>query len=202
MISSKTFIYCLCDPITHIPKYVGKSNDPARRLECGHMAEKGNTKKLTWLKSLRNRNLKAEVEIIDEVNVCEWQFWEQYYISLYKSWGFDLKNGDNGGLGRTRNTKEIREKISLGVKNSRPANFKPWNYGKIKTTIEKEKMFEQNPNKKEVEQLDIITGQVLACYPSLSKAAVTIGIKNYSQISNSIKNNSLCKGYKWQFKNK
>lgn len=35
--------------------------------------------------------------VIDEVSKSEWQFWEKYYISLYKSWGIKLVNLTDGG---------------------------------------------------------------------------------------------------------
>jgi hypothetical protein len=40
--------------------------------------------------------------IIDIVNEDEWKFWEEHYISLFKSWGFDLENKNNGGGGPPR----------------------------------------------------------------------------------------------------
>lgn len=39
------------------------------------------------------------MEILDTVNVCDWQFWEIHYISLMKSFGFNLTNHTNGGGG-------------------------------------------------------------------------------------------------------
>lgn len=56
---------------------------------------------------------------IDEVYDTEWQFWEKYYISLYKSWGFQLTNQNGGGGGATKYTQEQSKKISekkLGMK--------------------------------------------------------------------------------------
>lgn len=56
---------------------------------------------------------------IDEVIDDEWKFWEKYYISLFKSWGFMLSNQNDGGGGATRYTIEQCEKISkrkLGMK--------------------------------------------------------------------------------------
>lgn len=41
--------------------------------------------------------LKPIIEIIDEVPVSEWEFWEIYWISQFKTWGFDLTNGTEGG---------------------------------------------------------------------------------------------------------
>lgn len=97
------YIYLLIDPRNCFVKYVGQSLDAEKRYQS-HISyfPKKNTKKSSWIKSLKKKGLKPILEIIDEVSESEWQFWEQHYISLYKSWGFNLTNGDNGGRGRER----------------------------------------------------------------------------------------------------
>lgn len=110
-----TYIYCLIDPISNNVRYIGKSNNPEIRFKY-HLYEKGNTHKINWINYLKEKNLKPVLEIIDCVNNKEWEFWEQHYICLYKSWNFKLVNGDNGGLGSTRLTKETRDKISKANK--------------------------------------------------------------------------------------
>jgi len=47
------------------------------------------------------------LEIIDEVLTEEWRYWEEFYISLFKSWGFNLKNKNNGGGGSIGGYKNI-----------------------------------------------------------------------------------------------
>ena len=37
------------------------------------------------------------IEVLDIVDDNEWIFWEQYWISLLKSWGFNLVNSTLGG---------------------------------------------------------------------------------------------------------
>jgi hypothetical protein len=81
-----TFIYTLCDPITEEPGYVGKSNDPQARY-LKHCLARGYGKKALWIQSLKTKPL---LFIIDEVPVSEWEFWENHYYYLYKSWGFTL----------------------------------------------------------------------------------------------------------------
>lgn len=39
------------------------------------------------------------LEIIDEVPTDEWKYWEEFYILLFKQWGFKLENKNNGGCG-------------------------------------------------------------------------------------------------------
>ena len=50
------------------------------------------------------------LEIIDEVPINEWKFWEMWYIELYKSWGFKLINkskGGGGGVNGVQNQKDL-----------------------------------------------------------------------------------------------
>lgn len=39
------------------------------------------------------------LEVIDEVPTKEWRYWEEFYILLFKQWGFKLENKNNGGCG-------------------------------------------------------------------------------------------------------
>jgi len=47
--------------------------------------------------------------IIDEVE--DWKFWEEYYIWLFKSWGFILTNKNKGGGGPEQYTEEQKQKM-------------------------------------------------------------------------------------------
>jgi hypothetical protein len=84
------------------------------------------------------RKINSKIIEIDIVEDNEWRFWESWYIELFKSWGFELENKNNGGGGRgpgwisspERNAKikssmknhsqyytnEIKEKISKNTK--------------------------------------------------------------------------------------
>lgn len=87
---STTFIYYLHNG-DNIPYYVGKTVTP----------------------KLRYRNKKIILEVVDEIPTNEWLFWERHYISLFKSWGFQLKNKNSGGGGSIFKTQEAKDKISL-----------------------------------------------------------------------------------------
>lgn len=89
-----------------------------------------------------SRKTDSEIIEIDCVDDNDWRFWESWYIELYKSWGFELDNKNNGGGGRgpgwistpERNnkiklsminhsqyyTEDVRNKISEGNKISKP----------------------------------------------------------------------------------
>jgi hypothetical protein len=95
---SKTFIYTLTDPRTNQVRYVGKSNNPTKRLYC-HLGRTEKNHKHSWLVNLNTNGLKPILDIVDEVPITEWKFWEIYWISQFKTWGFDLTNLTNGGEG-------------------------------------------------------------------------------------------------------
>jgi hypothetical protein len=74
-------IYILLE--NEIPVYLGKTNEPNRRLREHRM----------------NFSKDVCLEIIDEVEENEWMFWEQWWIELFCNWGIKLLNGNKGGGG-------------------------------------------------------------------------------------------------------
>ncbi len=122
----QTNIYILIDPESNEVKYVGKSNNPQRRFGR-HLSRNTNARKQQWLNSLKDKSLTPELLIIDVVNVLEWEFWEYHYINLYKSWGFNLLNLQEGGRHNSsgfkncKHNNETKSKISIKLTNrSRP----------------------------------------------------------------------------------
>lgn len=96
----ETYIYTLKDPISNLIRYVGKSNNPKERLKNHvNLCKRDQTHKRNWIIKLKKQGLKPILEIIDKVPIDSWQFWEKYWISQMKSWGFDLVNYTNGGDG-------------------------------------------------------------------------------------------------------
>jgi hypothetical protein len=77
-----------------IPFYVGKT--------------KGN-----WRENKHKLKFGKDINFIeiDTVEDNKWLFWEKYYISLYKSWGFILINKNNGGGGPEQYTEEQKQKM-------------------------------------------------------------------------------------------
>lgn len=80
----------------NVPVYVGKTVGFSVRLYY-HRKRFGND--ITWF-------------FIDEVEDSKWKFWEYHYINLFKSWGFNLENKNNGGGGPTKYSEEVRKIIS------------------------------------------------------------------------------------------
>ena len=163
---NKTFIYTLSDPNTNEIRYVGKSNDLKYRLKK-HINESKNkrTHKEKWINTLINEGLTPIIEILDIVNENEWSFYETYWISQFKTWGFELTNGTSGGEGSDgikgkTHTKETKEKCKIaGLKSPKIKYFGEKN-GRCKLTdlqiIEiKEKVFLKTPRKIIAEEYNI-----------------------------------------------
>lgn len=149
-----TYIYTLADPFTGLVRYVGKADDLRVRFNH-HVSLKGkaNTKKKCWVQSLLKKGVKPTMEVVEIVDSSEWKYWEQFYISLFRSWGFNLLNHTDGGEGLvgykcSDSTKEKLRSANLGKKQSEETKARrglygnQWNVGK-KRTEEVRKKFSQ-----------------------------------------------------------
>lgn len=97
-----TNIYILLDPETQQVRYVGKANNVSQRFKAHlNKARKHQKHKSNWINSLKRKGLKPIIEVIDVVSIEDWIFWETYWISQFKSWGFKLLNYTLGGDGAT-----------------------------------------------------------------------------------------------------
>lgn len=115
-----TFIYALEDPITNKIRYVGKSDNPQKRLyahinRCKFLK----THKDCWLYGLLTKNYKPKLIILEKVRQCEWEKKEQEHISKYEN----LTNLSIGGASNFgyKHSEKVKEKFSSdrkGVKNS------------------------------------------------------------------------------------
>lgn len=159
----KVFIYILSDPDTLEVKYIGKTYRPQRRFN-DHLKCNRNTKKDTWIKSILKNNKTPIFDIIDETNEVECDFWEQHWISLFKSWGFDLKNMTNGGDGSYglipwnkglkgifKHTVESREAMSKYRKGLYAGSNNPM-FGKKRTKESIEEQIKRQLNSKRTEE--------------------------------------------------
>jgi len=98
----ETYIYALIDPISSQVRYVGKSNNPKQRFKAHlNKCRKHQKHKSNWIEKLKILGLKPIFQIIDIVPIDEWKFWEKYWISQMKTWGFNLINYTSGGDGCT-----------------------------------------------------------------------------------------------------
>lgn len=119
-LNKKTFIYSLEYPIGNI-RYIGKSDNPKKRLE-NHIKEakhRNKSHKDNWINSLTEPPI---LNIIEETTYEHWQNKEAYWIDFYKGKGFNLVNGTDGGEGsngfegkkHTQKTKDILSKLATG----------------------------------------------------------------------------------------
>lgn len=93
----KTYIYILIDPETQQVRYVGKTVNLKKRYN-NHLFPDNNYYVSKWTRKLMSKGLRPILEVIDEV-FEGWEFWEQHYISLFRSWGYKLTNLTLGGEG-------------------------------------------------------------------------------------------------------
>ncbi len=140
-----SYIYCLIDPRNNQIIYIGQSVNPRARYNR-HVADSkyANTHNRSWIKGLIDLGFKPVLDIIEESSCGEIDFWEQHYISLYKSWGFDLTNHDLGGKSHRVYSKFMRDKMSLAKTNN-------WNdpvYREKQTNIFKTKNISQETRDK------------------------------------------------------
>lgn len=94
-------IYTLSCPITLKVKYIGfTSRLGLEKRYKEHLRDKRKCKRNSWIKSLLKKNLYPIIEHLDSCNKQNWQELEQYWISQFKCWGFNLLNQTVGGEGR------------------------------------------------------------------------------------------------------
>jgi len=169
-----TFIYALSDPRTDAVRYIGKSNDPEYRYKLHIRKTADNTKKSKWVRSLLIAGVSPTLDVIDEVPNDEWSFWEQHWIQVFKGWGFDLVNGDNGGLGSGRIDQNTAKKISATLTGRENPRF--WR--------------EIHCYSKE--------GIYIKSFASLKQAAKETSTI-HSNIIKAVKSRTVCGGYLWSY---
>lgn len=113
------YIYTLADPRTNQIRYVGQTiNNPSKRLAQHIHQESRVSGKLThvnsWIRNLKQNNLKPTLTIIEECSVEDLDSREIYHISEYKKL-HDLCNYSLGGHG-LRGYKATRESIDKRLK--------------------------------------------------------------------------------------
>jgi hypothetical protein len=179
------YIYTLSDSLG--VRYVGQTKNTKLRLYRHIFDAKKNgsqNKRCSWIKSLLNQNEKPIIEIIDEVNENEWIFWEKYWISQIRTWGFKLVNDSDGGEGAYGRivSDETKIKMSLAKK------------GKIPKNID---LFRQSSIKGIVIQYDL-NGNKVGEYESSNYVKQILKVKNVCDVINKKRNSA--GGYIWRHK--
>lgn len=107
------YIYTLCSPLAPDEvRYVGKTNDPQRRL-TQHIQDGSDTHKGHWISSLRKQGLIPIMTIIEETTFDIWDTRELYWITYYLEHGYPLTNAYMGSRGPGVISPETKAKMSL-----------------------------------------------------------------------------------------
>lgn len=87
------FIYALIDPTNQQVFYVGVTRNPKSR-EAGHLHDKTcNKNKIDKVKEILSKGLNPEFLILDTCDVKNVRLMEDFYIDLFKSYGFKMLQG-------------------------------------------------------------------------------------------------------------
>lgn len=95
------YIYFLCDPRDRVVRYVGKTENPEVRLRThvNHCYD-SITKRNCWIRGLLQEGIKPEMVVFFEVPILKsHELYERFFIAAAKTFGFNLTNMAEGGLG-------------------------------------------------------------------------------------------------------
>jgi group I intron endonuclease len=111
-----TFIYGLFDPRNAALRYIGKSNNPHKRLK-EHISESSPSKYTKryvtrWIRQLLDEGLKPAIEILEECSIDTWEQAERAWIADCKRYGLKLTNTTSGGDGVHDPPPEVRAKMA------------------------------------------------------------------------------------------
>jgi hypothetical protein len=191
------YIYTLEDPTTNEIKYVGVTTRSLKKRWYDHCSnyylKKVNHKTATWIKSLKVNNLKPIIKLLAIVEDNNRYEEEIFYISLLKSWGFNLKNHTEGGSGGIfikrkpfKHAEETKKRISI-------ANKKPHSTDWIKNAADS--------HCKPIIKLDL-NNNFIKEYKSATEAALELGDiskkKNISSVLRGVRKSAY--DFKWKFK--
>lgn len=126
------YIYGLKCPVANVIRYIGKSNNPSRRLRR-HISQARTVKEkhhaAHWIRQLISSGLEPELVILRCINPGEkWQDIEREFISKAGDYGWRLTNSTDGGEGVEWTNQEDYErhmaKVSAQMKEfyNRPEN--------------------------------------------------------------------------------
>jgi len=90
-------IYTLSDPTNSDIRYIGITKRGLNTRLSHHISDKRVNHRTCWIKSLIQKGVEPQIEILDYANSDNWKLFERYWISQFKSWGFNLVNYSDGG---------------------------------------------------------------------------------------------------------
>ena len=110
--SDSVSIYCLTDPVSKEIRYVGKAKDAKNRF-AQHLSDEKQGHKKNWIRGLKSRGLRPEMDILEEVHESKWEESERWWISYLRFIGCNLINIDLGGNGAHKVSDSMRDKCRL-----------------------------------------------------------------------------------------
>lgn len=126
-------------------KYIGVTRRNINYRFNNHIYEsKHYPKRNKRTKWINKENFKIKIILLDEVLESEWQFWEKYWISQFKTWGYNLVNSNNGGGGTLKRDDNFSKWLSGRNKNNK------YRLGKKHTDKSKKKMSKSHLGQKNV----------------------------------------------------
>ena len=154
-------------------RYVGETVETVTKRSYKHLYNAKNPNKRTapvhkWIYSLLQKN---ETPVFKYLDSCDYEIWqniEKMYISLFKSWGFNLLNVQKGG--RIKVTKEM--KINGNIRSA---------------DAHKKKIFKLDNNLNKISEFN-----------SIKEASEQMGFKSLSSINNCLKGRTpMSGGFYW-----
>lgn len=203
------YIYTLSDS-TGI-RYVGKTNNIKIRYK-NHINEsirhnRVNNYRTNWIMSLINKGEFPIIEIIDIVDTSDWMFWEIFWISQFKSWGFDLVNSTLGGenppsfAGKTHSN-EYKEIRRIEMINNNPAKNMNDCWKKNISEANKGRIFTNDHIKNLSKQVCQLTleNKLIKCWDSATDAGKYLKISIGNICSCCRGERKKCGGFRWEWK--
>jgi len=205
-------IYTLKDPITNEIRYIGKTIKTLewRLYQHLHNTITYKSKNASWIKSLIKKGLKPIIELLDETTDSNWKYIEIYWISQFKTWGFNLTNMTDGGDGN--NNQIITKESNIKRRNKLIGKKRDPKIGeKISKKLSGREL--SNKRKKQISEYVIKNqGRVVLqydmnwnfikewrCLKEAAKSCIKSG--NASRIIKVCKNKAnSAGGYKWKYK--
>lgn len=93
-----TKIYALLDPTSKTIRYIGLTIVPLNQRLKNHIyaaKTRSTNRRINWINSLKEKPI---IILIDEIISEEVEWWlEEYWVSQFKTWGFQLVNSTDGG---------------------------------------------------------------------------------------------------------
>jgi hypothetical protein len=184
----------------NIPFYVGKTIGP-------------------WRKKIHIKKYGEDICYLelDNIPTNEWKFWEKHYISLFNSWGFNLKNKNKGGGGLTYHSEETKLKMSTprphtgkNISKSKKGMVsvtlgKTWKCKNIITQETKDKIYTIDRNNKiskklskSVLQYDL-EGNFIKEWSSVTEARKQTNISKIDKVARG--EGKISGGFRWKYKN-